>query len=433
LAFFGSAGGFRRQLEVFFFMPILSPELRILKEENPDSIAQADLVVGFLALNDQNAIDRAVEKASEGQALDYPDLKTALVLSDLGSQGQTVKRFFAATAGPAKIAAIAPPEAGDTQALLNLLIIASRLKPKIVVVLNADNLTVKRTWLKRLAEPLLQGQADFANPIFARNAIDAPVTNLMVYPMFRALFGRRVRQPILTDWAFTAEVLQTLLAFQDWPNFPGFMAAELTVKALAVSKGFRICQSIMTEGRYGHSNKRMDTPHIISIFKELARGVFETMGRFKDFWRSVSRSRPTSVVGTDLKPGLFPPRYQVRLEELYAEIRPLVQATEPDWRELLPAAPGDPRKLLDVSLAQLNVDAQKWGQLLFYSGGLYEKFDESDRERLLSAITPIFLARFLSFQKQTIGLNPTQVEAQVEAGAESVEKLKKELLSQGAL
>ncbi|MDR0550037.1 MAG: hypothetical protein LBI10_11605 [Deltaproteobacteria bacterium] len=410
-------------------MVSLSPEYQVFKEENPDNVTQADLVVGLLAHDNEATIDKVAVKVSEGQALDYPGLKTALVLSDHHSQDQTLAAFFAAATGPPKLAVVCHKDENQAlQAIFNLLFVAARLKAKTVVVLNADTLTTKRTWLKRLIQPLIQGMADFTNPLYSRNAIDAPVTNLVIYPIFRALFGRRLRQPILTDWAFTHEVLEALLAFRDWPDLPGVLIPELMVKALAVAKDFRICQSIMIEGRYGLSNKRMDTPHITGLFSELTRGVFEAMTRFQDYWPKIVRSKPTSVIGTDLKPGLFPSRYEVRLEELFGEIHELIKNSEPEWRELLAGAPGDLRNyLLNVSLGDLEIDARMWGSLLFYCGDLYGQLDGTAQVRLLKAITPVFLARFLTFQKQTLGLAPTQVESKVEEGADIVEKLKREL------
>ncbi|MDR1871631.1 MAG: hypothetical protein LBS60_06830 [Deltaproteobacteria bacterium] len=412
-------------------MASLAPQYHVIKEENPDQVTQADLVVGFLSRNDAPTISRMATKVSEGWRMDYPGLSTALVLSDCHSQDQTLANFFQTHTGPPKLAVVAPPEKDQaTQTLFNLLMVASRLKAKIVLVQTADTLTIKRTWLRRLINPIADDLADFTNPLYSRNAIDAPVTNLMVYPMFRALFGRRLRQPILTDWAFNDQVLAALLAYKDWPDHSGLLVPELMVKTIAVTSGFRICQSIMTEGRYGLSNKRMDTPHIIKMFQELTLGVFETMIRFKEAWRAVKRSKPTSVIGTDLKPGIFPIRYDVNLKELYNEIQALLAATEPEWRRFLADRPESLRpRLLTASLEDINVSAREWGLFLFYCGNLYATLAESDRPKLLEAMTPVFLARFLSFQKQTIGLLGAQVEAKVEESAAILEWLKKELIS----
>jgi hypothetical protein len=415
-------------------MASLSPEFHAVKEENPDRVAQADLVVGLLAHNDEATVEKVASKYSEGLAQDFPEARAALVLSDRHSEDRTVEAFFRAPTGPPKLAVVAPPDRRqETQGLFNLFLVAERLGAKMVVVQGADAMTVKRTWLKRLVKPLADGVADFANPLYARNAIDAPVTNLMVYPLVRALFGRRLRQPVLTDWAFNDKVLAALLACQNWPDLPGPMAPDLNAKVLAATGGFRICQTIMTEGRYGLSNERLDTPHIIRLFRELAQGVFEAMTRFKDYWPKVVRSRPTSVVGTDLKPGLYPVRYEVSLEELYGEIHALLKAAEPEWRELLAPMPGGlGQHLKEASLSDLCVTVKEWGAFLFHCGQLYETLDPAARQRLISAMTPVFLARFLTFQKQTLGLSVAQVEAKVEEAAEGMEKLKKELLGPAA-
>ncbi|MDR1577521.1 MAG: hypothetical protein LBT86_04745 [Deltaproteobacteria bacterium] len=412
-------------------MATLSPEYHVIKEDNPFNVTQADLVVGFLSKNDATTIERMAIKVSEGLIQDFPGLKTVLVLSDCHSEDNVVETFFQSPTESPKLAMVTPPDrALETQGLFNLFFLAERLQAKTIVVQNADTLTIKRTWLKRLIQPILDDIADFTNPLYSRNAIDSPVTNLMVYPMIRSLFGRRLRQPILTDWAFNERFLKTLLAYPDWPTCPGLMTPELLVKVLAITGGFRICQSIMTEGRHGLSNLSMDTPHIIKMFQQLARGIFEAMARFKANWVKVTRSKPTSVIGTNLKQGLFPARYQFNFKELHTEILDLLKDTESQWRDVLGVANDLRQYLLTTPLNDLDISAQKWGMFLFQCGGLYENLDSSGQDKLVAAITPVFLARFLTFQKNTLGLSATQVESQVEIAAVNLEKLKKEFLSQ---
>ncbi|MDR1083634.1 MAG: hypothetical protein LBP22_01965 [Deltaproteobacteria bacterium] len=414
-------------------MASLSPESHILKEENPDSVTEADLVIGFLAKDNASTINSLVVKGSEGQETDYPGLKTVFILSDCHSADKTVETYFRTKSPLPKMAVVCPPEFdAEIYGFFNLLLTAQRLGAKTVIIESADTMTVKRTWIKRLIQPIIDGIADFTTPLYSRNAIDAPVTNLMVYPMIRLLFGRRLRQPILTDWAFNDRGLKTLLGYKKWPDFPGLLALELTVKVLAVTGGHRICQSIMTEGRYGMSNKEMDTPHIMLMFRQLASGLFDVMLKFKDNWLSVSRSRPTSVTGTDLKPDLFPSRYQVSLEELYGKIHLLLAEYESEWTGLLRPLPGDFYNYLKTApLDTLEVSSQKWGLFLFHCAYIYEQLSEKDQQTFIEAITPAFLARFLTFQKETIGLPSGQIEAKVEDGAEQMEKMKKQYLSQG--
>ncbi|MDR1608248.1 MAG: hypothetical protein LBT38_07570 [Deltaproteobacteria bacterium] len=411
-------------------MGVLSSEYQVVKEENPLNVTQADLVVGFLSRDDATTIERVVVKVSEGLAQDYPDLKAALILSDCHSTDNVVETFFNIPTTLPKLAIVAPPNQNTpTQGLLNLFYLAERLKAQIVVVQSADTLTVKRTWIKRLIHPIIMDTADFTNPLYARNAIDSPVTNLMVYPMIRALFGRRLRQPVLADWAFNAKFLKALLAYPDWPDSPSLMIPEFLIKVMAIIGGFRICQTIMTEGRHGLSNRVMDTPHIIGMFKQLAQAIFESMARFKDEWSKITRSKPTSVIGTDLKQELFPTRYKIHLEELHQDILDLLKEATPQWQEVLGPASNLLEYLLVTPLGDLEISSQNWGLFLFMCGDIYERLDSPGQEKLMTAMTPVFLARFLTFQKHTIGLSPIQVESKVEKAAENLEKLKKELLS----
>ena len=47
-----------------------------------------------------------------------------------------------------------------------------------------------------LAAPVLNRDFDFIAPYYLRHKFDGTITNGIIYPITRALFARRVRQPI---------------------------------------------------------------------------------------------------------------------------------------------------------------------------------------------------------------------------------------------
>ena len=51
-------------------------------------------------------------------------------------------------------------------------------------------------WIERLAAPLLQDKADFALPAYSRHRYEGTITRLMLAPLVRALYGRRLHYPI---------------------------------------------------------------------------------------------------------------------------------------------------------------------------------------------------------------------------------------------
>ncbi len=96
----------------------------------------------------------------------------------------------------------APGVKGKGNNFKNLFEAAVELNAKAVVVVDADLKSITTGWIKYLAEPLL-GRFDYVAPIYARHKYDGSITNHIAYPMLRAFYGLRVRQPIGGDFGFS--------------------------------------------------------------------------------------------------------------------------------------------------------------------------------------------------------------------------------------
>ena len=61
-------------------------------------------------------------------------------------------------------------------------------------------------WIELLAGPVLKGGYDYVAPLYARYKYDGTITNSIVYPLTRALYGQRIRQPIGGDFGFSGSL-----------------------------------------------------------------------------------------------------------------------------------------------------------------------------------------------------------------------------------
>ena len=57
---------------------------------------------------------------------------------------------------------------------------------------------------------------EFVAPLYARHRYDGTITNTIVYPLTRALYGKRIRQPIGGDFGFSGDLAARFLEFEDW-------------------------------------------------------------------------------------------------------------------------------------------------------------------------------------------------------------------------
>src|SRR5258708_30864051 len=81
--------------------------------------------------------------------------------------------------------------------------IAERLGAKACVVFDADLRSITPEWVHLLLGPVCQRGFDFVAPLYVRHKHDGTITNSIVYPLTRALYGQDVRQPIRGDLRFS--------------------------------------------------------------------------------------------------------------------------------------------------------------------------------------------------------------------------------------
>ena len=89
---------------------------------------------------------------------------------------------------------------GKGAALRTIFEIAAALEVQALVVVDSDLRSIVPEWIELLAGPILKGGYDYVAPLYARYKYDGTITNTVTYPLTRALYGHRIRQPIGGDF-----------------------------------------------------------------------------------------------------------------------------------------------------------------------------------------------------------------------------------------
>ncbi len=93
---------------------------------------------------------------------------------------------------------------GKGSAFRTIFQMAEKLNAKVCAVVDADLRSITPDWVDLLVRPVLQNQFDYVAPYYRRHKYDGTITNTIVYPLTRALYGRRVRQPIGGEFGLSA-------------------------------------------------------------------------------------------------------------------------------------------------------------------------------------------------------------------------------------
>jgi len=381
-------------------------------EENPDKVSQADIVVGIPSYNEARFIPYPTQQASLGLVQFFRNYKSVIINVDNHSTDGTREAFFGTETEVPKIY-ISTPEGivGKGANLRNLFRKVVELGAKACVVVDADLRSITPRWIKNLAEPVFQ-DFGFVAPLYVRHKYDGTITNSIGYPLTRSVFGRRVRQPIGGDVGFSGEMAKVFLEHPLWNPMVESYGVDIWMTIVAICQGVPICQSFL--GRPKIHKTRDPASEVAPAFKEILGTVFTAMMHFADYWRKIRWSRPTAIFGFGLGEVELPPPVEVKPQALYERFRQgLAQGME-TWKEIFPQEVfSKVSEVAEMDPGRFDFPSDLWAKILF-SGAVSYARSESERDRILDSLIPLYYGRVYSYVLRTQEMSMQQAEEYIE-------------------
>ena len=276
-----------------------------------ERLGSADIMVGIPSYSNAATIGHVVRAAHAGLVQFFPDLRPVLVNADAGSPDGT-QRVVVETESPDYIASIllvrphnrlrrislTYPEVdgvgGKGAALLTLFRIARALQVQALVVVDSDLRSIGPEWIELLAGPILKGGFDFTTPLYSRHKFDGTITNTVTYPLTRALYGLRIRQPIGGDFGVSGDLIEHYLAADDWTPDISKFGIDIWMTTTAVAGGFAVCQARL--GAKVHDPKDPGAD-LGPMFSQVVGTALRLTERHDDRWLQMSGSRDVPAYG----------------------------------------------------------------------------------------------------------------------------------------
>ena len=393
-------------------------------------VGPADIAIGLLTYNSAETLDSVVATATDGLARHFPTLKAALVVSDAGSADATRER--AAAGGLAAIVAEHEVPAGERvavpfhgvpgrgAALHTTFEIAHRLGARALVLLEADTISATSEWIPRLAGPVLDGKADFVAPAYARHRYEGTISRLLLSPLLRALYGRRLHQPLGGQQAFSARLLEHLLINPKWPRTGGDIS-DLWITGTAIADGFAVAEAWLGRHQVRSRTRTSDLPTMIA---QTVGAAFTVMQRHEDLWVEVQGSETVPAFGEPIPPGTEPMTVDVEgMREAFAlGARDLISI----WELIL--APDTLAEVLALdSGGRLTFPDDLWARVV-YDFALGHHYSVVHRDHLLRSLTPLYLGRTAAFVLATATASAAGGQLQLDAVGAAFERQKSYLV-----
>src|SRR4030043_1877522 len=281
-----------------------------------EGIKEVDILVGIPSYNNSRPIGHVVRAVMAGLAKYFPKAKTVLVNSDGGSTDSTqeeVKKVgiedfkMILTSHPVyplhKIVTPYHGIPGKGSAFRFVFEAASSLNAKACAVVDSDLRSITPEWMELLLRPIYEGGCDYVTPLYGRHKFDGTITNNIVYPLTRALYGKRIRQPIGGDFGFSGRLAGFYLTQEVWETDVARFGIDIWMTTLAIAEGYRVCQSYL--GAKIHDAKDPGSD-LGPMFTQVVSSVFGLMREYETLWKGIGESQPVPTFGFHYEVGLEP-------------------------------------------------------------------------------------------------------------------------------
>jgi len=345
----------------------LTPALR----EEIARLGGADIMVGIPSFKNAATIGYVVRAAHAGLVQYFPDLKPVLVNSDAGSTDGT-GRVVIETEPPDYVESIllvrptnrldrvtlTYPEidgvGGKGAALRTIFEIAAALDVQALVVVDSDLRSIIPEWIELLAGPILKGGYDYVAPLYARYKYDGTITNTVTYPLTRALYGHRIRQPIGGDFGVSGDLVRHYLELDDWTPDISKFGIDIWMTTSALTGGFAVCQTRL--GAKVHDPKDPGAD-LGPMFRQVVGTILRLAAAHSDAWLSVRGSHDVPAYGFERI--IDPPPLEVNSIRLLSEFHGGSLALADTWRVMLDPANAETVLALAAEAGKLADDASR--------------------------------------------------------------------------
>jgi glycosyltransferase involved in cell wall biosynthesis len=390
-----------------------------------EEIEKADILVGIPAFNNEQTITHVVQMVSHGLNKYFKDRKSVIMIADGGSTDDTREsvRDFELKPWQEKLLTIYRGPGGKGTAFRAIFEATQKLGVRACMVVDSDIRSITSEWVQFLLHPVLEQGYQYVTPIYSRHKYDGTITNNIVYNLTRALYGKRIRQPIGGDFAFAAEVADHFLKQPVWDTEIARFGIDIWMTVEAIIGNFKICQANL--GVKIHDAKDPAT-HLAPMFRQVVWTFFYLMEQHETYWIKVKESQPVEAMGAcDLGE---PEPVKVDLEALVYKFKVGFKQFGVFWKDILDSGSyGILRKASKMETQDFNLPVEAWVKILYELAATFHYWP-INRNKLVDLMTPLYHARVASFVRESRDLDANAAEALVERQAEAFEANKKYLI-----
>ena len=364
----------------------------------------ADILIGIPSYNNRDTIGFVIKEAVKGVKAFSKDLKVVVFNSDGGSKDGTpdeVKRVGEELDVPV-ISLPYEGIPGKGSSLFAIIEAGVILDVDALIFLDSDLRSVRGWWVELFLDAIYNKGYDYLTPFYIRHKYDGTITNNIVYPIVKGLFGLDIRQPIGGDFGLSGKIVSyyagRIISVPTENVFRFGIDIYLTTEAIA--GGFNIGQVFL--GAKIHDVKDPGKT-LAPMFTQVTGTLFTQILKYEKLWRERKKIVPVKIEGNP---------FDVETEDIVVDTDILFEKftnglnTYKDaYLTILKRENYDAISNLKTK-ENFHISPTLWSHIIYdYIAAFGEK-----GENIIETLLPLYFGKILSFINQTKDMHTNDAE-----------------------
>ncbi|MDH7506558.1 MAG: glycosyl transferase family 2 [Candidatus Thermoplasmatota archaeon] len=392
----------------------IKPELL----EQCNKIKPLDIIVGVLCKDVETTILNVLNVINEGLHSHFPDYKRAIVISEGKSIDKTseVIKLFQPYSSIQKIYTKDLIKGGKGAGIRTILEIAHATDAKCIVLMDGDLLSIKPVWIQTIANPIIYGRADLTVPYYIRDKYDAVITNHLVYPFTRALYGLDIRQPIAGEFALSKNLSEIL---RKHPLFPLDFGIDIFIVTVAAAEKLKVKEGLYSLKIHESTTRYLEPEKLlVPMFKKVTGSMFELAKYYEKFWRN-RKNNEKILYRNSFSKKPIPVKINIEnLKKTYTDEYILIKSK---IQKILPKDIFEELNNLNDNYA--GFDSELWAEIVYNYAAAYKYANNMELKNLLiNTLKTLWIGRFVSYALETKNMDTNEAEKVLQRQAEIFEQ-----------
>ncbi len=288
-------------------------------------------------------------------------------------------------------------ESGWSDTVQMVLALGRMLDARAIVMLNADIISMTPEWVRGLWGPILKEDYGLVLPVYQRNRYEGTLTQGLVVPVVRALFGRQLWHPLAEEFGCSAAAADFFLQQGVWSTDLGRHGLEFWLPVAAIEHGLPIGQAVL--GVRTLASPAQPAPLGPTVGR-VAGALFSLAEQLESVWLEVRGSEPVAAFGALPEP-LAGGGGTVDPERMLLGFRQGVRDLLPIWERILASENlGDVLALSDSGTEEFRFEDRLWARTV-YDFLLAYRARVMYGSHLAQSLAPLYLGRVASLVLET--------------------------------